>query len=139
MPVSVQAMKQTQHYKDFAAEDIFMANLTMQNSALAHMEVSFAADDHSADPWSLYIKAIGTRGAGRFGHNDVVVNDKATAHSHTYVAYPKTIRNEDAHFIACIRGEKQPPSTLDDAILAQKMIEGIEQSIQEGKTVTITA
>ena len=136
-PDSVQAMKQTQHYQEYTKEDIAIANVRMKNGALAHLEVSFAADDHSSDPWSLYMKVLGTEGSTRFSHNDWVVNKKGIVHSHTYVAYPQTIKNEDAHFIACIRGGKQPLSTLDDAINAQKIIEGIEKSITESKTVTI--
>lgn len=138
MPRNVQAMRQMQHYSEYDQEDIFMANLEMKSGALAHMEVSFAADDHSSDPWSLYVKVIGTEGSARFSHNDWVVNQKGIVHSHTYIAYPETIKNEDAHFIACIRGEKQPLSTLDDATVAQKIIEGIEQSINKNKTVTIS-
>lgn len=137
LPQSVQAMKQVQHYQQYDQEDIFMANLRMQNGSLAHLEVNFAADDHSSDPWSLYLKVIGTEGSARFSHNDWVVNRKGIVHSHTYVAYPQTIKNEDTHFIACVRGEKQPLSTLDDAITAQKIIEGIEQAIRESKTVSI--
>lgn len=134
---SIQAMKQSQHYQEYTEEDIAIANVRMKNGALAHLEVSIAADDHSSDPWSLYMKVLGTEGSARFSHNDWVVNRKGIVHSHTYVAYPQTIKNEDAHFIACIRDGKQPLSTLDDAIIAQKMIEGIERSIAEGKTIII--
>ena len=136
-PQSVQAMKAVQHYQEYDQEDIFMANLKMQNGALAHLEVNFAADDHSSDPWSLYMKVVGTEGSARFSHNDWVVNQKGIVHSHTYVAYPETIRREDEHFIACIRGERQPLSTLDDAIVAQSIIEGIEESIDQGKTIKL--
>lgn len=137
VPIKVQAMRQIQHYQEYTQEDIFMANFEMVNGALAHIEVNFAADDHSSDPFSLYVKVIGTEGAGRYSHNDRVTNANATVHSHTYLPYAETIRREDAHFIASIRGEKQPLSTLDDAIMAQKMIEGIEKSIKEGKTISI--
>lgn len=135
-PESIQAMKQVQHYAEYKEEDIAMVNLRMKNKALAHLEVSFAADDHSSDPWSLYMKATGTEGSARFSHNDWVVNKKGIVHSHTYVAYPQTIKNEDAHFIACVRGEKQPLSTLEDAITTQRVIDGIEKSIDERLTVT---
>lgn len=134
-PESIQAMKQTQHYQEYSEEDIAMANVRMKNGALAHMEVNFAADDHSSDPWSLYMKVIGTEGSARFSHNDWVVNRKGIVHSHAYVAYPQTIKNEDAHFIACVRGEKQPLSNLGDAVAAQQIIEGIEQSIRDGRTI----
>jgi len=138
-PKNVQALKSVQHYEKFTEEDIAVANLEMENGALAHLEVNFAGDDHSSDPWSLYIKVIGTKGAERFSHNDSVVNKPGIVHSHTYSTYPRTIRNEDAYFIACIRGEKRPLSTLDEAITAQKIIEGIELSIEEGRTVTISS
>lgn len=137
MPTRVQAMRQIQHYEDYDQEDIFMANFEMKNGALAHMEVNFAADDHSSDPWSLYVKVIGTEGSARYSHNDRVINRKASVHSHTYLDYPETIKREDVHFIACIRGEKQPLSTLDDAIKSIQITEGIERSIKEGRTISL--
>lgn len=137
MPRSIQAMKAVQQDQEYDQEDTFMANLGMKNGSLAHLQASFAADDHSSDPWSLEIKVLGTEGSAVFNYNDLVVNRKGIVHSHTYLIYPQTIKNEDEHFIACIRGEKQPLSTLADAIMAQKIIEGIEQSIADRKNITI--
>lgn len=37
-------------------ENLSMVNMQMESGALCHMEMSFAADDHSSDSWSFYIK-----------------------------------------------------------------------------------
>ena len=34
-------------------------NIMTEGGAMVHLCASFAADDHSADPWSFYIKVIG--------------------------------------------------------------------------------
>ena len=59
-------MKATLHYKELPQEDIAMVNLAMENGALAHFCASFAADDHSADPWTMMVKVIGTAGSTRY-------------------------------------------------------------------------
>jgi len=61
--VSLCATKATLHYDEIPQEDIAMVNLRMANGALAHLCASFAADDHSSDPWTVVIKAIGTKGS----------------------------------------------------------------------------
>jgi len=136
-PQEIQVLKQNQHYQEFQEEDMAMANLRMKNGALAHLEVSFATDDHSSDPWSFYIKVLGSKGSARYSYNDVIINSPGIVHSHTYSAYHRTIENEVAHFFECVRGNNEPLSSLDDAIKSQRIIEGIEQSIAKGRTVTI--
>lgn len=134
-PKSIQAMEAVQSYED-GPEDIFIANLSMENGVLARIEVNFAADDHSSDPWSQYLKVIGTEGSARYSFNDRVRTARRGAHSHTYLEWGETIANEDAYFVSCIRQGNLPLSTLDDAIMAQEMIDAIVKSIRTGKTVT---
>lgn len=136
-------------------ENLVMANLRMANGGLAHLEANFAADDHGADPWSCYVKVIGTEGSARYSraaavfsrvavprrvharYNDHVVNAPHIVHSHSYVPYPFTIRAEDAHFVDCVRGTASPLSTIDDAITCQKLVDAVEASIAEGRHVAI--
>ncbi len=135
LPKSIAAMKTVQHYQEYKKEDIFMAIVKMRSNALAHLSVNFAADDHSTDPWSLIIKVLGFKGTSRFSHNDEVVNEPGIVHSHTYVAYPDSIIEEDKYFINCIRDKsKQPLSTLDDAIRVQKILRCIEKAAYTGRT-----
>ncbi|MCB0669033.1 MAG: Gfo/Idh/MocA family oxidoreductase [Saprospiraceae bacterium] len=137
-PVKVSAMKSTIHYEQIAQEDLAMATLKMSNGALVHLCASFAADDHAGDPWTMMIKLIGTKGATRYSYRDWVENTPAQVHSQTYSAYPYTILNADRFFIEqCVMAGKEPLSTLDDAIVAQKMVEAVEASIKDEQTVAL--
>lgn len=137
-PTSLSAMKSVIHYEEITQEDLAMVTLKMENGALGHFCASFAADDHTGDPWTMMIKVIGTKGATRFSYRDWVENTPATVHSQTYSAYPYTIQQIDQYFIEECLGKGKPPlSTLDDAIMAQRMIEGIELSVEERRVVDI--
>lgn len=135
-PVRVSAMKACLHYQEYKEEDIAMVNLELANGALAHLCASFAADDHSNDPWTIVAKVIGTAGSTRYSYRDWVETRPSAAHSQTYAAYQGSIANEVRHFVHdCVLAGRPPLSTLDDAITAQRVIEAIERSIEEGRTV----
>lgn len=137
-PESLVAMKSVVHYQELTREDLSMVTLRLENGGLAHFCASFAADDHAGDPWTMMIKVIGTQGATRFSYRDWVENTPAEVHSQTYSAYPYGIRNIDEFFIdQCIRKGETPLSTLDDAITAQKIVEGIEASIKQKAEIEI--
>ena len=132
------AHKTTLHYKELQREDIAMANLELSNGALAHFCASFAADDHAADPWTVQIRVIGTGGSTRYSYQDWVESKPGTVHSRTYTAYLGSIRNEVDFLVNhCIRNGERPLSTLDDARSAQKMIESIEASIEQGRMIEV--
>ena len=115
-----------------------MVNMQMHSGALCHMEMNFAADDHSSDSWSFYVKVIGTRGATRYSYNDWVVNSPAAVHSHSYEPYPHTILETDRHFIQQVMAKGEPPlSSLQDAITCQRIIEAAETSADNGIHVTL--
>lgn len=134
----VSAMKATLHYETYTEEDIAMALLELDNGALAHFCASFAADDHAADPWTVVVKAIGTAGSTRYSYRDWVEIKPGIVHSQTYTAYQASISNEVRHFIdVCVHGGGPPLSDLDDALAAQRLIEAIETSVTEGRTVEL--
>ncbi len=135
-PEAVSAMKSVIHYDEFEGEDLAMVNIRLKSGALAHFCADFAADDHSADPWTFLIKVIGTDGATRFSYRDWVENKTGVVHSHTWSAYEYHIREEIRHFVeqSILQGEA-PLSTIDDAITCQKIIEASEQSIAERREV----
>lgn len=137
-PKRVNAMKAMRHYENLVdKEDLAMVLIELENGGLAHLCASFAADDYSADPWTFLIKVIGTAGTTRYTYQDWVEIKKGYSHSHTYSAYQGTITNEDRFFIdVCLNGGK-PLSSLDDAIIAQKVVDACEKSIAESRTVTI--
>lgn len=137
-PVELCAMKATLHYKEYTEEDIAMVQMRLANGALAHFCASFAADDHAADPWTVMVKVIGTAGSTRYSYRDHVEIKPGIVHSQTYTAYQGSITNEVRYFLVdCLRMGAQPLSTLDDAILAQRMIEACEQSIRTASIVRL--
>ncbi len=137
-PVEISAMKAVLHYQHYTEEDIAMVQMRLANGALAHFCASFAADDHSGDPWTVLVKVIGTSGCTRYSYRDHVEVKPGLAHSQTYTAYQGSITNEVRHFLVdCLRHGAVPLSTLDDAIVAQRMIEAIEESIRTGRHVRL--
>ena len=132
------ALKATLHYETLEREDIAMVNLELDNGALAHLCASFAADDHAADPWTVQVRVIGTGGSTRYSYRDWVVLAPQAAHSQTYCAYFESIRNEVDFFLnRCIRNGEEPLSTLQDAVTAQEMIEGMEASVEQGRIIEL--
>jgi predicted dehydrogenase len=136
-PRRLSAFAASLHYQRLTKDDIAMVNLEMQNGALGHMCASFAADDLSASPWAYTIKAIGTEGSTSYSYNDWVEAKKGISHSRTYTALQSTFDNEASQFIRSVRHGEQPPSTLEDAIMCQRMIAAVETSIAEGRAVDV--
>jgi predicted dehydrogenase len=137
-PVELCAMKATLHYREYKEEDIAMVQMRLADGALAHFCASFAADDHAADPWTVMVKVIGTAGSTRYSYRDHVEIKPGLVHSQTYTAYQGSITNEVRYFLVdCLRMGARPLSTLDDAILAQQMIEAAEESIRNGSLVRL--
>eukprot|EP00038_Savillea_parva_P026510 m.54765 g.54765 ORF g.54765 m.54765 type:complete len:341 (+) comp7556_c0_seq2:343-1365(+) len=119
-------------------ENLAVITFTTARGAMVHMQFNFASDDHSSDAWSFYVKVIGSKGATRYSYNDWVQNAKTMVHSHTYEPYPHTIAATDAHFVERVlkRGEA-PLSGLDQAVMAQKLLDAAEVSWTEGRHVTL--
>lgn len=137
-PRKLAAMKATLHYKEITQEDLAMVILQMENGALAHFCASFAADDHSSDPWTVVVKVIGTAGSTRYSYRDWVELKPGIVHSQTFTAYQGSITNQVRHFVeVCLPDGGPPLSTLDDAITAQRMVEACERSVEEGRVVEI--
>jgi predicted dehydrogenase len=119
-------------------EDLASVLLELQDGGLAHLSVSFAADDLSPSPWTYTVKVIGTAGSTHYTYQDWVEVKKGLSHSRTYTAYQETITNEDRDFVRlCRRGEGEPLSTLEDALWAQKATEALERSLEEGRIVEV--
>lgn len=137
-PVSVSAMKAVIGYESYDGENLAMVNLRLASGALAHFCADFAADDHSADPWTFVVKVIGTAGATRFSYRDWVENRPGIVHSHTWSAYGCHIDEEVRYFVEQCLGRGEPPlSTIDDAVTAQRIIEATERSIEERREIDL--
>jgi predicted dehydrogenase len=83
-------------------------------------------------------QVIGSKGSTRYSYNDWVHNAKTMVHSHTYEPYPHTIAATDTHFVERVVGRGEPPlSTLDHAVMAQKILDAAEVSWTERRHVAI--
>ena len=137
-PAELCAMKATLSYQEYTEEDLAMVQVRLKSGALAHLEASFAADDHAADPWTVMVKVIGTGGSTRYSYRDHVEVRAGSIHSQTYSAYQGSIVNEVRYFLTdCLRDGAAPLSTLADAATAQRLIEACEASIHTGRVVPV--
>jgi predicted dehydrogenase len=138
-PTAVSAMRATINDGSVTQENLAVATVQMQCGAIAHLHASFAADDHSGDPWTCMVKVIGSAGATRFSYRDWVQNEPAQVHSQTYSAYPYSIERCCHHFLQqCLQQQRPPLSTLHDAHSAQRIIEACEASIAEQRTIQLS-
>jgi len=137
-PVSLSAMSSTISKTGPDREDIAMVTMNMKNGALGHFCASFAADDHAGDPWTCMVKVIGTKGATRFSYRDWVNNTPAEVHTQTYLAYPYSIHAVGEYFINKVIREDQPPlSSLQDAVIGERIVEACYESIETGKHIKL--
>eukprot|EP00746_Dinoflagellata_sp_MGD_P040553 gnl/MRDRNA2_/MRDRNA2_19799_c0_seq2.p1 gnl/MRDRNA2_/MRDRNA2_19799_c0~~gnl/MRDRNA2_/MRDRNA2_19799_c0_seq2.p1 ORF type:complete len:278 (+),score=55.65 gnl/MRDRNA2_/MRDRNA2_19799_c0_seq2:76-909(+) len=65
-PVSVSGMKATINDGSVPQENLAVVMMQMQSGAVSVLQTSFANDDHGSDPWSFYIKVLGTHGSARY-------------------------------------------------------------------------
>lgn len=90
-----------------------IVNMSYGNSCLAQIMLSWAAEDHTSDPWTFKIKLLGTEGAMHFSRRDYVRN---VGEGYGQMFYQEMFDCQMNHFINnCIRGGQQPLSTLQDA------------------------
>ena len=105
----------------------------MASGAVSLLQTSFANDDHGADPWSFYIKVLGTQGSARYSYNDFVDSRPHIVHSHSYQAYQYTVQNLTRHFVQECIGKGEPPlSSVADAATALRILDAAERSAAEG-------
>ena len=139
-PETVTAMSTTIDDGSVDKENLAMVLMKQPGAqgALSLLQASFAADDHTSDPWSFHIKLLGTQGGVRYSYNDWVQNEKHIVHSHTCSAYPFTIAAASDFFVSQVLGAgARPLSTIDDAITCQRIIEATERSIAEQRHVRL--
>jgi predicted dehydrogenase len=111
------------------SENSAVVTYQLKSGAIVTLQTSFANDDHGADPWSFYIKLLGTTGSCRYSFNDFVDNRKHLVHSHSYQAYGYTIKQITKYFIEnCIQKGISPLSSLDEAHSALRILEAAEKS-----------
>lgn len=90
-----------------------IVNLKYGGGCLAQIMLSWAAEDHTSDPWTFKVKVLGTQGSMHFSRRDYVRN---VGESYDQVFYQEMFDAQMNHFVNhCILGGEQPLSTIQDA------------------------
>jgi predicted dehydrogenase len=119
-------------------EDQVAILLQMESGALVNLFASFAADDQTSDPWTVLFKILGTHGGGVYNWRDSVILNGGAGLAWRYPAYEESFVHEWHYFVhEAINQGQLPLSTLDDAIVAQSLIEAAEQSIATKRTIPL--
>lgn len=117
-------------------EDEVAVILETVDGALVSLFAGFAADDHTADPWTVLYKVLGTAGGGVYSWRDTVVLTAGAGLSWRYPAYEESFAAEVDHFVRrCVLEGAEPLSTIGDAAMAQEMVEAAEEAIRTGSVV----
>lgn len=104
---------------------------------IAHLWCSFAVNDPTNDPWTVLYKVLGTRGGLTYSWNEAQFDDTGGP-AWGLPCYEDGFRGEIDFFINhAIRRNQPPPSTLDDAADALKIIEAAERSAATAKKQTV--
>jgi predicted dehydrogenase len=119
-------------------EDQVAVLLQMPNGALVNLFAGFAADDHTSEPWTVVYKVLGTAGGTVYSWRDSVVLAPGAGLAWRYPAYESSFVHEVNFFVRhCILRSEPPLSTIDDAVLAQELIEAADTSIRSGCAVSL--
>jgi predicted dehydrogenase len=129
-PCRVSAHKSCVHYATMQEEDQVMLTCEMRSGAIANLWVSFAASDHTSDPWTVLYKILGTKGGASFSWNDALVEDEGGP-AWGITNYVDSFHTELTHFISTIMTGDQPLSTLEDARDALAIVEAAERSLEK--------
>ena len=128
-PLRVSAHTSRVHYEQMQEEDQVMLVCQMPDGALANLWVSFAASDHTSDPWTVLYKVLGTKGGANFTWNDALVDDDGGP-AWGITNYVDSFHTELSHFASIIFTGRKPLSTLADARDAIAIVEAAERSIE---------
>jgi predicted dehydrogenase len=128
-PVRVSAHTSRVHYEQMQDEDQVMLVCQMPDGALANLWVSFAASDHTSDPWTVLYKVLGTKGGSAFTWNDALVEDDGGP-AWGITNYVDSFYTELSHFVSIVMTGGKPLSTLADARDALAIVEAAERSVE---------
>jgi predicted dehydrogenase len=134
--ISVQNFMHQSH----SVEDSAVGFLRFKNNAVLNFEISWSF--HSEKD-SFALTAFGTNGTAhlnplraykRMGGSHIDYTPSTTGNVKNL--YKKSYENELKHFIASVRGEVQPRSSSEDALMLMELIEGIYKSAELKSEIT---
>ena len=112
-----------------------IVNMKYATGCLAQVMLSWAAEDHTSDPWTFKVKLLGTEGAMNFSRRDYVKNIGA---GYEQVFYQEMFDSQMNYFInhSVLKGE-EPLSTIQDAALVCKLHNIILKSAKTEQTMVV--
>ena len=113
-------------------DDRVMIVANMPGGAIVNLWASFAADDKSAMPWTVFYKLMGEKGVCSHSWSDAVFEDNGGP-AWGLANYAESFAAEIEHFVnRCVRLGEAPLSTLADARDGLIFLEACKASLQSG-------
>ena len=136
-PARVSATASNVHFDDKKSNDQAMIICEMPGGAIANLWGSFAADDNTGSPWTVYYKVLGTEGGVTYSWDDVRHGD-APLPGWDLAAYHDSFLYVYEYFLTRCLAQGEPPlSSLGDAADALRIIEATEDSVAEGRSTAV--
>ena len=124
-------------YFESGADDQIGITLSYDNGVIANLWASWATHDVARDPWMCTIKVLGSEGTG-MNSWDNVKNHDLVHPGWDDAAYWDSFYYVHRHFFEEVLGRGQSPlSTLDDALLARRVIDAAVISLADEKWVSL--
>ena len=102
---------------------------------LAQILVSWAAEDHTSDPWTFKVKILGSRGGTHFSRRDLVQN---AGEGYEQCLYQEMFDREIDWFVEkCIKNGESPLSTMEDAAWVCRLHKMVLESAATGKVIRV--
>lgn len=135
-PARLSAFASRLHYERLEREDQVLIAIEMPSGALVSLFGSFAADDHTSNPWTFLVKVVGTRGGVSFSWRDAFFLRPVGTLANGLAVYEESFTYQARHFVEnCVGSGEAPLSTLEDAALAQEIIEAAERAIAQRQVI----
>lgn len=136
-PSKISATATNVHFSDPEAHDQISLTATFDYGAIATLWGSFAADDRTREPWSVYFKLFGSEGTAmtawdriKYGPEEEPLWDDS--------GYRDSFLFTQQYFLSeCVAKNANPLSTLQDALDAASILDAARESLRTGMTVEI--
>lgn len=127
-PRRLMAVTSRMHKAKRDCEDQTMIVCEMEDGSIANLWSSFAANDPTADPWTVVYKVLGTNGGVSYSWNEAQFRDDGGP-AWGMPCYEESFAEEINFFVnQCILGGNPPLSTLDDAADTLTILAAAERS-----------
>ena len=136
-PVRVLAAASNVLFRDKKSNDQAMIVCEMPGGAIANLWGSFAADDPTGSPWSVYYKVLGTEGGVTHSWDDFRFGNAALP-GWDRAGYRDSFLYTYEYFLTrCLEKGEPALSGLDEAVDALRIIEATEESVAQGRFVEV--